>query len=248
MDYSFVVTVVAINAVVTLWLLRHVRPKFKLKRKFRKALWHSGPIKPKHDRPPKPDESEHEGHKRFYFEFADFADVVNWNLADDEFHHSSWRLQELPKTLIAISPHGPNFGRTYAAFYNQQEMGKIYIISPVDYGEEKKSEFRGGRSVRAHIKLRQVRLLSKIFDFLTDIAYHVVDSTPQSAEWDRAIRDIRATMLKILWDEYHIGEYDFGVVDLGDLELDLRGTPAWYFDQRDCRAFAEIKRAGKIAA
>jgi hypothetical protein len=56
-------------------------------------------------------------------------------------------------------------------------------------------------------------------------------------------------MLKVLWDSYRISQFDFARdTDWGELELRLQDTPTFYFSRRDCTAFAELKRAGKIAA
>jgi len=65
-----------------------------------------------------------------------------------------------------------------------------------------------------------------------------------------ATNAINAAMLKTLWDSYRVSEFDLpgnDNVDWGELELRLYGTLSWYFDRRNCEAFAALKRA-KIAA
>jgi hypothetical protein len=81
---------------------------------------------------------------------------------------------------------------------------------------------------------------------LVVLAEHVVD---HSSEWAAATSAINTAMLKTLWDNYRISRFDFsGYMDWGELELYLRGTPTWYFDRRDCEAFAELKRSRKLVA
>jgi hypothetical protein len=88
-----------------------------------------------------------------------------------------------------------------------------------------------------------------VVDFLSSLATHLVDPRPQSSEYTAARDAINAAMLKALWDNYRVSGFDFaGDTNWGELELHLHGTPAFYFDRRDCKAFAELKRARKIAA
>ena len=73
------------------------------------------------------------GSKVFY-EFDDFADVMNWYLADDVIN-SRWRLQDLPDTDVSrAGDDGPTPGRAYAVFHNQLEVGKLEIHGGVFYG------------------------------------------------------------------------------------------------------------------
>jgi hypothetical protein len=63
---------------------------------------------------------------QFFSDFADFANVVNWWLAE-EYNSSRWRLQELPKSdLLKLGPHdSPSYGRCYAIFHNQVRVGEM---------------------------------------------------------------------------------------------------------------------------
>ena len=181
---------------------------------------------------------------KFFREFDDFADVLNWYLADDTIS-SPWRLQELSDTDVGTAETGPISGRTYAVFYNQTQLGRLEIHGDVFYGKEE-------RTIATRLELNWVRLLSyhHLVEFLYGLAAHVVDATPQTGEYAAATHAISAAMLKALWDSYHISRFDPAGNDLdwGELELHLRGTPKWYFLRRDCQAFAELKRARKIAA
>jgi hypothetical protein len=137
------------------------------------------------------------------------------------------------------------FGRAYAVFYNQIELGKLEIDGGVFYGKE-------DRAITTRLKLHWVRLLAhdEVVQFLSGLAAHVVNNAPpQNAEYAAANRAISAAMLKTLWDSYRISRFDLpgnDNVDWGELELHLHGTPTWYFGRRDCEAFAALKRA-KIA-
>jgi hypothetical protein len=244
MNYDFLTILIVITALATFAVWRSVnRPKYKqLKKKFRKALWESAPIEPKHNKPKFKglSYSVGEGETKFFYEFDDFADVMNWYLADD----ASWRLQELPDTEVGTAATGPMFGRTYAVFYNQIEVGKLEIHPFSYYGKEE-------RTVTTHLKLDWVRLLAydRLMAFLTGLASHVVDLDKQTGEYAAATNAINAAMAKALWDNYRISSFDLPDnedVNWGELELYLRGTPTWYFGRRDCEGFAEVKRAGKI--
>jgi hypothetical protein len=84
MNYELLTILVVVTAAATFALWRRTdRPKFKLlKKKFRKALLESKPIVPKHNKP-RFEHGLHEGEANFFYEFDDFADVMNWYLADD---------------------------------------------------------------------------------------------------------------------------------------------------------------------
>jgi hypothetical protein len=89
-----------------------------------------------------------------------------------------------------------------------------------------------------------------LVEFFHALAAHVVNRNPQNGEYAAATTAINTAMVKALWDSYHISRFDFFGNDTGWGELELRfdGTPTWYFVRRDCQAFAELRRAGKIAA
>jgi hypothetical protein len=204
-------------------------------------------MEPKHNRPkfePYYSGVIAEWEAKFFYEFDDFADVMNWYLAYDH-DNSPWRLQELPDTDVGSADTGPISGRTYAVFYNQSRVGKLEIHGDVFYGKEE-------RKIYTRLELDWVRLLGydQVTAFLDSLAMHVVDPYPQSGERADAQNTINAAMLKALWDSYRISEFDLpgDDGDWGELELRLNGTPSWYFTRRDCEAFAELKRARKIAA
>lgn len=85
-------------------------------------------------------------------------------------------------------------------------------------------------------------------EFFHGLVAHVVDQDRQTGERASAANDINAAMVKALWDNYQISRANIpaSMMDWGELELHLHGTPTWYFDRRDSQGFAEVKRAGKI--
>src|SRR5262245_35351900 len=97
-NFLYLVVFPNVLATIELWRRAARRPE-KLKKKFRNRLWHSKPITLKHERPPSPKEGEWGVDKedlQFFSDFKDFADVVNWWLADPDVHpNGPWRLQEL---------------------------------------------------------------------------------------------------------------------------------------------------------
>jgi hypothetical protein len=66
------------------------------------------------------------GKAQFFYEFDDFADVMNWYLADGIIA-SPFRLQELPDNDVGTAETGPMVGRVYAVFYNQIQLGRLEI-------------------------------------------------------------------------------------------------------------------------
>jgi hypothetical protein len=85
----------------------------------------------------------------------DFADVINWWLADPNVHQDGpWRLQELQDPeLRKLGPvDQPDYGRRYAIFYNQVRVG-IEVAPYLDYSPK-------NPCVRTHIELDWVRLLA----------------------------------------------------------------------------------------
>jgi hypothetical protein len=248
-NYDLLTILVAITSLATFALWRNTnRPTFKqLNKKFRKALWESNPVEPKHDKPKfEPFRNVvAEWEAKFFYDFADFADVMNWYLADDAIS-SPWRLQELPYTDVSrAGDDGPTPGRAWAVFHNQMEVGKLEIHGGVFYGKDESD-------IYTRLELHWVRLLGydEVAEFLTILATHVVDPKPQNSEYVAATNAINAAMLKALWDSNRISKFDLGGDDVnwGELELRLHGTPTFYSGRRDCQAFAELKRARKIAA
>jgi hypothetical protein len=221
MNYEVLVVIVLINAAITFELWRQTsRKPPRPNRRLIRSLWNSKPIIPKHT-PPTPTKFSYEGDRHFFSDFSRFADAVNGMLANDSVR-SRWRLQELSDTLIAdIS--GPDFGRTYAVFHNQEKIGKIQISGAHDYGTK---NYR----VHTRLQLRWVRLLDfdDLSGFLRWIAEHVVDHRPESIEYIRTRQIITDAMLKVLWDTHRIDEDMDAGQSWGDLSFDIHGTPTSY--------------------
>ena len=123
MTYEVLFIIVIINAVVTLFLVRKVegsnqRPK--LNKKAATALWRSDPIIPKHE-PPKAAGGDFpslvgDDDRLFFADFKDFADVMNWWLAD-KYVASRFRLQDLPDGDLKLNvdfDDGAVLGRAFA--------------------------------------------------------------------------------------------------------------------------------------
>jgi hypothetical protein len=101
-----VIVFLNIMATIELWRRAARRPE-KFKKKFRNRLWHTKPIVPKHQRPPPLKEDAFGVGKeelQFFSDFEEFANVVNWWLADD-YNQSPWRLQELVKPGLLSTLH-----------------------------------------------------------------------------------------------------------------------------------------------
>jgi hypothetical protein len=242
-DYSFqILTIIVLlnaAATITLWRTAARRPE-KLKKKFRKRLWDSEPIAPKHQ-PPAPLKEDAWGVDKedlqFFSDFDDFANVVNWWLADKEYG-SPWRLQELPEPrLHALAlPDSPSYGRRYTVFHNQAALGEIEIGA---YSSEYTSQ---NPRVMTHIRLDWVRALpfGTIRSFLTHIAMYT-QYLPGTLEFLQENQKIDLAMLKVLWETQEISDFGMNNPGYEQIQMELKGQPKFYLDRRDCDAFQKLK-------
>jgi hypothetical protein len=142
MSYEVLVIIVVANSLVTLSLWRKMATKANrpvgLNKKSARALWRSDPIVPRND-PPKVVGGKfpslaNDVDRAFFADFKEFADVVNWWLADQRF-----RLQELPDGDVRLNvdyDSGPILGRCFALYYNQTRLGRLEIHPSYGYATE----------------------------------------------------------------------------------------------------------------
>jgi hypothetical protein len=231
---TFLSIVVALNVLATIELWRRAarRPE-RPKKKFLNRLWDSKPIMPKHEPPPPLKEGAWgvgNEELQFFEDFEDFANVVNWWLADPDVHQDCpWRLQELPKSeLLELHGEGPTYGRTYAVFHNQVRLGKIEIKPHYEYSTQTPR-------VMVHIRLDWVRLLAlgTIRSFLIDIAVHISEHRPGTAESIQTNQEIDLALTDVLWEKQEIsqfgGENEPGY---GRIEVQLEGRATFYVKRR----------------
>jgi hypothetical protein len=240
MSFDFLTIVVIVNALATFVLWSERRPE-KIKKKFRKQLYDTKPITPKH-RPPKAiggkfESCVSEEDRVFFADFADFANVVNWWLADEAVG-SRWRLQELPETelsLHGVFDYGPTFGRSYAVFYNQVRLGALEVKPHFSYSAD-------DPRVITYIHLDNVRLLSfeTIRDFFAAIAelacYDSRDGKEYFKTQQAAQQAIDRAMTEALWRSNEVDVYNnmldrierINAPDYGEIDLRLDGVARWY--------------------
>jgi hypothetical protein len=240
MSFDFLTIVVIVNALATFVLWSERRPE-KIKKKFRKQLYDTKPITPKH-RPPKAIGGKFEScvrkeHRVFFADFADFANVVNWWLADEHVR-SRWRLQELPETelrLHGVFDYGPTFGRSYAVFYNQVRLGALEVEPRFSYSAD-------DPRVTTYIHLDDVRLLSfeTIRDFFAAIAEHACYDSRDGKEYFEAQQAIDRAMTEALWrsnevdvDNNILDNINGAAPDYGEIDLQLDGVARWYLERRE---------------
>jgi hypothetical protein len=236
MSFDTLTVIVLVNVVVTiaLWLESTRRPpQPKLKKKFVEQLLHSEPITPKHQ-PPKTIGGEFESlvsqeDRLFFGDFADFANVVNWWLANEHVR-SRWRLQELPETevtLHGVFDSGPTFGRSYAVFYNQVRVGELEV-EPFTFRTDHPR-------VITHIHLDYPRLLpfDTIRDFFVTIACRVCYDSLDSKEYFQAQQAIDRAMTEALWRSNQVDVYNFRLPDTGEINLRLDGIASGYLERRE---------------
>jgi hypothetical protein len=242
MTYDVLIIIVAINAVVTISLWRKVATKSNvgptLNKKAATALWRSEPIAPKHN-PPRAAGGEFSSlasdvDRQFFADFKEFADVVNWWLAD-EYIASRFRLQDLPDGDLSLNvdfSDGPRLGRSLAIYYNQTRVGRLEIAPAYKYT----SEVPG---VNSNIRIDWARLLGfdELNSFLDAIAWHVVRAESQSDEYRNARLNKLHALSSTLWDNYRVSEYDDADDEQwGELNVGFLGTAFFYIDRRDAPA------------
>ena len=149
MSSTVLIVVVVLNmiATITLWRTAARRPD-KLKKKFLAALMDNKPIVPRHQRPESIGEGwgVHDRDRKFFTDFEDFADVVNWWFANPHAEEP-WRLQELADTDLQLEFHdSPTYGRRYDIYHNQVRVGALELQAYLD------------GNVLANIKIEWARL------------------------------------------------------------------------------------------
>ena len=243
MSYEVLVAIVAINAIVTLSLWRMMATKASrpagLNKKAAKALWHSDPIVPRHD-PPKVVGGKlpslvDDADRKFFDDFKEFADVVNWWLAD-KYVASRFRLQDLPDGHVRLNigyDSGPVAGRCLAVYYNQTRIGRLEIHpSFPEYTTQTPY-------VSTSVQIDRSRFLGyrTITEFLGIIASHVTNRSPKSDEYVSTRQGIQAALTEMLWDNYGISEFDRVFandedLDWGELNVSFHGAAEWYIGRR----------------
>jgi hypothetical protein len=229
--FWIIVILLNASATITLWQRAARRPE-KLKKKFRKLVWQSKPITPKHEPPPPVREDTYglgKGWAQFFSDFKDFANVVNWWLAHPDLNpNNPWRLQELPKSeLSALAMFSPAYGRRYAIFHNQARVGEIEIKPDPYYSAEKPQ-------VTAHVEVEWARLFgsSKIRDFLTEIAYYISEPRERLAYLETN-RIIDLALMDVLWETQEISQFGMdNEPGYGSIEVQFSGLATYYLDRR----------------
>jgi hypothetical protein len=236
MSFDILTLIVLVNIAVTIGLYldakrRRVEPKFK--KRFVEQLLNGEPITPKHQ-PAKTIGGKFESmvskeDRLFFRDFADFAAVINWWLAQ-EYVGSRWRLQELPETemrLHGVFDYGPAFGRSYAVFYNQVRLGGLEL-EPFHYSAD-------SPRVLTRIHLHDARLLpfKTIRDFFDAIAQHTCYYQADGKEYFDAQQAIDRAMTETLWRSYRVDVHDIRAPDTGEISLRLEGIASWYLERSE---------------
>lgn len=242
-NYDVLTAIVATNAIVTLSLWRLMATKVTrpagLNKKAAKTLWNSDPIVPRHEAPnfvgrDIPGWGD-DAVRTFFDDFKEFADVVNWWLAD-KYIATRFRLQNLPDLSVSLNVSvdcGPTVGRCFAIYYNQSRIGRLEVRpSVLDYSTQ-------GPWVYTSVKIDWARLLGyeELTQFLGMIASHVTNPDPKSDAYVAARQRIEASLTETLWANYRISEFDRVFAneedfDWGDLSLNFYGTAEWYIIRR----------------
>jgi hypothetical protein len=168
-----------------------------------------------------------------------WSDVVNGRLANPHVG-GPWRLQELPDAglkLGGLSDDSPAYGRRYAVFHNQVELGALEV-SDFDYDTE-------NPRVIVLIELQFARLLSfqNIRDFFGAIVQHICDPKEHTYAWQA----IEHAILEMLWRTQRISQFtDLHETYYGDLELRLDGSATSFLERRARLRRQAASRGGQI--
>jgi hypothetical protein len=229
--------VVAVLAIAIINLSRGAaRKPPRPNKRFLKQLLHSEPITPQHN-PQKAAGGKltfgvTDEYRRFFADFAEFADIVNWWFAE-EYVGGRWRLQELPDGDVRLNidySGGPIYGRCYTVFHNQVELGRLEIRPGHPYDD-------ATPKVITEIELHSVRLLhyNTIAGFLSEIASYVCERNPGDGQYTNPNQAIVGAMTKALWGTQEITEFaDLDGQDWGELECTFVGpATGWYFNRRE---------------
>jgi len=166
-----------------------------------------------------------------FADFKDFADVVNWWLADSHTE-SRFRLQDLPDGDISLNvdpSDGPISGRCFEIYYNQTKLGRLEIHPRYEYSAESPQVF-------TDIEIDWARFVGyeELTGFLGTIALHVAS---EADEGTAAGRTIDCALTKTLWENYRISQYDnTDDEDWGELSLRFQGTASFYMRRKEARA------------
>jgi hypothetical protein len=199
------------------------------KRKFLKKLQDGKPITPKNNPPAQAGGADPIGSfirdhdRRFFADFAKFADVMNVWLAGykDEARYNSWRMQELPDPVLRLlGPHdSPAYGRRYDVFYNQTKVGDLEIEPHWDYSPEEPK-------VMVALDLDWARWLpfGKIENLISWIAALTASKErPYGEEYRAAVLALHGAALGRLWRIEYDREIDDRAMG-GNLRIEFSGT------------------------
>jgi hypothetical protein len=198
-----------------------------------KLLWRSDPIVSKHH-PPYFDAGQFEGfliarealrYREFFTDFEEFADVMNWWLANmGKYVASRFRLQDLPDDRVGSQwwndqkghweRSGATRGRSFRLYYNQYPVGLLQVNPGLGYTT-------GTPEVSADVEIERAQNFSyqELTTFLDAVAEYLVKPDRKSDGRIAAGRDIEAALMQTLWgtDEGNRGRYD-----RPDFQEDLR--------------------------
>jgi hypothetical protein len=208
MSYEVLVVIAVINGIATILLWQQVAAKanqrLRLNKKAEDAVWRSEPIEPRHD-PPKVVGGgfplANDVDRAFFEDFKEFADVVNWSLAD-KFTPSPFRLQDMPDGTVSIDyiPDGrmdPIPGRCFALYYNQTRVGRLEIHPRYNYTTETPQVYTSAQIDKA--RLIGSRTLT---GFLSAIADHISDRGQMGDRRREIWETIQYALTETLWNKY----------------------------------------------
>jgi hypothetical protein len=159
--------------------------------------------------------TEHD--KLFFADFRRFADVLNRWLDEPR---NPWRVQELPDPeLTGAWRDSPGYGRRYAIFYNQVQVGNLQIYADFRYE-------RDHPNVHTEIDVKYARLFP--FHWVSEFISAVADLTASGNRNEIRIK-LHDSMLQQLWQI----EYDYDIdarSSGGSVYMRFDGSAEHYFE------------------
>ena len=129
------------------------------------------------------------------------------------------------RAFEAFARSSPAYGRRYAVFYNQAQVGEIELEPNYRYSTE-------NPGVTLHIELNFVRLLpfETTRDFLTHVAENTFEYQRCTPEYFEMNQKIDLAMMHVLWKRRQISKFALDESGYGQITVELKGLASSYLE------------------
>lgn len=183
------------------------------------SLHFAKPINPLHERSngiPREGWGVDETTHQFFWDFAEFADIVNTWLAEED---EPWRLQEMARTEMG-DMDGPSYGRQYLIYYNHLATGLLQVKSGFPaYSREEPN-------VSATVTIHRARLFpyERVSGLHFALTHHLAQATVEN--WVVQRLEFTSALFRAMWQ---VGPNGFAN---SDMEMSIEGSAFGYLNAR----------------